>query len=110
MLIYCTVNLYTVGDKEVNFAQNKNASVFFSRVNRFNFYKKKQTHFSLNKASHVYKKSKEHFIFFWPKKGLYKTPTFTDNVSFEQFVSGFLKLTFVLNPQQAFYIKTFKYQ
>jgi hypothetical protein len=66
---------------------------------------KKEKKISLNKSHHVYKKAKEHFVFSWPKKGVFITPVFFDNISHELFLSNLFKLFSLYYPSSSFYIK-----
>jgi hypothetical protein len=59
------------------------------------FFKRKKTHYTLNKSGHVHKKAKEHFVFFWPNQFVYVSPVFFDLVSHNFFVSYFLKSFFL---------------
>lgn len=67
---------------------------------------KKKTKFILNKSPHVHKKSKERFIFLWPRRLVYTTPTFCDLFSLNLFISCFFKKTAVFFVTTQFFFKT----
>jgi len=105
--MYAKIYFYTNKNKKII---KKNTKIFsFSDITSFTFIIKQRSHFSLNKSTHVYKKAKEHFVFFWPHRGMYITPFFLDEVSYQLFLSNFVKFFSVLYPSHSFFIKKIRY-
>lgn len=67
---------------------------------------KKKTKFVLNRSPHVHKKAKERFTFFWPRRFMYTTPTFSDLFSLNSFISFFFKKSSVFLMTSQFCFKT----
>ena len=74
---------------------------------RSHFFNKRLVKFSVNKAHHVHKKAKEHFIFFLPKHFFFTMPAFLGTFSKDIHAGFIYRLVSILFPSSHSFMRFF---